>query len=78
MEKIDRLLLRVKPKLKPWQRLETDNPYMDRNSGELLDMMSLDSQNQAPEMRTTEWNKFIYALVHAAGIGGLGEQESEA
>lgn len=62
MDRIDRLLMRAKPRIQPWQRLKQDNPYSKLYHDELLEY--LDGENyRAPEMGTTEWNKFIYALV---------------
>lgn len=70
MDRIDKLLLRAVPKPTPLQRLQYDNPYMGRGCNELLDYLSGDNY-QAPEMETPEWNKFIYAVVHAVSVGGL-------
>lgn len=64
MDRIDRLISRVKPKLRPWQRLEQDNPYLGKECDELLNLMDADDY-QAPEMRTREWDKFVHALVSA-------------
>lgn len=71
MDRVDRLIMRASPKIKEWQRFGADNPYIGKNLDELFDMMSPESPDgyQAPEIRTTEWNKFIYALIHAASSG---------
>lgn len=72
MDRVDRLLMKAKPKKKPWKLLEEDNPYLGKTADELLDYLSGDNY-RAPEMRTREWNKFMYALVYAESVGGLTE-----
>ena len=73
MNRIDRLTDKARTKLAPRQCLARGNPYLWKSSVELLDMMSPDKLEdyQAPEMRTPEWNKFIYALVSAYSRGKL-------
>ncbi|KJJ71711.1 hypothetical protein [Clostridium sp. FS41] len=75
MNKIDRLIIKAQPSQEPWQRLEQDNPYMEKTCAELLDMMGPDTPGEcnAPPMRTREWEHFIYALVHFSSTGGLEE-----
>ena len=67
MDKLDRLILKARPRLTPMQQLAVDNPYFGKSSEELLDMMCPVSPGgyQAPEMRTPEWAKFMYALVNS-------------
>ena len=72
MDKIDRLLLKALPKLSITQRLEENNPYMGKPCMELLELLDGDNY-QAPEMKTPEWDQFMYAIVHASGEGGLTE-----
>jgi hypothetical protein len=72
MDKIDRLLMKALPRLNITKRLEEDNPYFGKPCSELLGL--LDRENyQAPEMKTPEWDQFMYAIVHASGEGGLTE-----
>lgn len=72
MEKIDRLMMKALPRLNITKRLEEDNPYLGKPCLELLEL--LDGGNyQAPEMKTQEWDQFMYAIVHASGEGGLTE-----
>lgn len=72
MDRIDRLLLKAIPRPTPVQRLQKDNPYIGKSRDELLDYLSGDNY-RAPEMHTPEWDRFIYAVVHAGNIGGLRE-----
>ena len=72
MDRIDRLILKAKPKPSLNDKLEKDNPYIGMNSNDLLDYMSGDNY-RAPEMGTIEWTKFIYALMHSPSVGGLDE-----
>lgn len=72
MDRIDRLIAKVVPKPSPIERLKEDNPYIDKSCDELLDYMSSDNY-RAPPMRTPEWDKFIFALMHAESNGGLTE-----
>lgn len=72
MDRIDRLLNKAKPKLTICEQLATDNPYIGKTDAELLDYLSGDNY-RAPEMRTTAWNKFIYALIHSRTTGRLKE-----
>lgn len=72
MDKIDRLIMRALPKVRIVELLKKDNPYIGKNCSELLEL--LDGENyQAPEMRTQEWEKFMYAIIHSSGEGGLKE-----
>ena len=75
MDRVDRLIRKVKPPTEPWKNLVLDNPYMKKNSLELLDMLCPETPGgyQAPVMHTTEWVKFIYALIHTECVGGLEE-----
>ena len=72
MDKIDRLIMRALPKVKIVERLKEDNPYMGKTCAELLELLSGDNY-QAPEMKTPEWEQFMYAIVHTSGEGGLTE-----
>lgn len=67
MDRLDKLILKAKPKLTPVQRLAVDNPYLGKTFDEMLDMMSPGNAEgcQAPEMRTPDWAKFMYALVNS-------------
>ena len=67
MDRLDKLILKAKPKLTPVQRLAVDNPYLGKTFDELLDMMCSETPGgyQAPEMRTPEWQKYMYALVNS-------------
>lgn len=67
MDRIDRLLEKARPKPSLLDKLGMDNPYMGKTSDELLDYLSGDNY-RAPEMRTSEWNKYIYAVVHARSM----------
>lgn len=72
MDRLDRLLLKARPKPTLLDELEENNPYMGKSSDELLDYM--DGNNyRAPDMKTPEWGKFMHALVHAVCVGGLIE-----
>lgn len=72
MDKIDRLIMKALPRLNITKRLEENNPYLGRPCLELLEL--LDGENyQAPEMKTQEWDQFMYAIVHSSGEGGLTE-----
>ena len=73
MNRIDRLIIKAQPIREPWQRLEQDNPYMEKSCAELLDMMGPDTPGKcnAPLMRTREWEHFIYALIHFSSTGEL-------
>lgn len=75
MDRIDRLLKEVRSKLSYDDRLERDNPYMEKSFDELLDMMCPETPGGycAPPRKTLEWNKFSYALMHVEGSGGLKE-----
>lgn len=48
---------------------------MEKTCEELLDMMRPDTPEgySAPPMRTREWERFIYALLHSSSTGGLKE-----
>ncbi len=72
MDKIDRLIEKATSKTRLFDRLETDNPYLGKTDAELLDYLSGENY-RAPDMRTTAWSKFIYALMHARSTGGLKE-----
>lgn len=72
MDKIDRLIMRALPRLNINKRLEEDNPYLGKPCMELLGLLDGDNY-QAPEMKTQEWDKFMYAIVHSSGEGGLTE-----
>jgi len=72
MDKIDRLIMRALPNVKIVERLKEDNPYMGKNCAELLELLSGENY-QAPEMKTQEWDKFMYAIIHSSGEGGLTE-----
>lgn len=75
MDRLDRLIRKARPPVDPWQRLEMNNPYMEKNSMQLLDMLCPETPGgyQAPEMRTLEWAKFMHALIHSVNAGGLTE-----
>ena len=75
MDRLDRLILKAMPKLTPVQLLAVDNPYLGKSREELLDMMCSVSPGgyQAPEMRTPEWEKFMYALIHSESETQLEE-----
>ena len=66
MDRLDRLILKAKPKLTPVQLLAVDNLYLGKSFDELLDMLCPESvgEEKAPEMRTPDWGKFMYALVN--------------
>lgn len=68
MDKLDRLLLKARPKQSVRDILSEDNPYMSKSFDELLDYMSGDNYH-APEMHTREWDKFIYAMVSVPKYG---------
>lgn len=70
MQRIDKLLIKVIPKPTPLQKLEQDNIYLGKSCNELLDYLSGDSY-RAPDMRTTEWDKFIYAVIQAKSVKGM-------
>lgn len=72
MDKIDRLLLKALPRLNINKRLEENNPYLGKPCMELLELLDGDNY-QAPEMKTPEWDQFMYAIVHASSEGGLIE-----
>lgn len=72
MDRVDRLIAKAIPKPTLIERLQQNNPYIGKTSDELLDYMSADNY-RAPNMRTPEWNQFIYAVVHAESVGGLTE-----
>lgn len=48
---------------------------MEKTCEELLNMMCPDTPGgyNAPPMRTREWERFIYALLHSSGTGELEE-----
>ena len=75
MDKIDRLIMKAQPRWEPWQRLEQGNPYMEKTCEDLLNMMCPDTPGgySAPPMRTREWERFIYALLHSSSTGGPEE-----
>ena len=66
MDRLDRLIMKAKPALTPLQRLGLDNQYIGKSFDELLDMLTPAGTNgeTAPEMRTADWGKFMYALVN--------------
>ncbi|MEE0203510.1 MAG: hypothetical protein U0I51_23595 [Muricomes sp.] len=72
MDRIDRLIVRATPKPSILDRLSIYNLYLGKSCNELLDYLSGDNY-RAPDMKTPEWDKFMYALVHAASDGGLTE-----
>ena len=72
MDKIDRLMRKVKPKQSIQGKLQKDNPYLGKSGTELLDYLSGDNY-RAPEKESKEWAKFMYALCHASGEGGLSD-----
>ena len=65
MDRVDKLIMRAKPKLTPVQLLTIDNPYIGKSFEELLDMLCPETPGgyQAPQIRTPEWNKFMYAML---------------
>lgn len=67
MDRLDKLIMKARPALTPLQRLTLDNWYLDKSFDELLDMICPESagEQKAPEMRTPEWAKFMYALVNS-------------
>lgn len=71
MDKIDRLLLKAKPKRTVQDILSENNPYMGKPFHSLLDYLSGDNY-RAPEMHTREWEKFMYALMSAPHTGEDG------
>ncbi len=73
MDKIDRLMRKVKPKPTICERLEKDNPYLGKTDAEILDYLSGDNYH-APDMRTREWDKFMYALIHATHEDTMKEE----
>lgn len=68
MSKIDKLLEKARGKTNLFDRLEQDNPYIGKTFEELTDMLSGDHYT-APPMRTREWDKFMYAMMHAVNCG---------
>ena len=72
MDKIDRLIMKALPKYNIVKQLEEDNPYFGKSCSELLELL-VGENYQAPEMKTKEWDKFMYAIVHSSGKGGLTE-----
>ena len=72
MDKIDRFIMRALPKVRIVERMRKDNPYLGKTCMELLELLSGENY-QAPEMKTPEWDQFMYALVHSSGEGGLRE-----
>lgn len=72
MDKINRLIMRALPRLNITKRLEEDNPYLGKSCSELLELLAGENY-QAPEMKTPEWDQFMYAIVHASSEGGLTE-----
>lgn len=72
MDKIDRLIMKALPRYNIMKKMEDDNPYFGRSCAELLELLSGENY-QAPEMKIQEWDKFMYAIVHSSGEGGLTE-----
>lgn len=68
MDKIDRLLLRAKPKQTVLDTLSKDNPYIGKPFHALLDCLSGDNY-RAPDMHTKEWDKYMFALMSAPHTG---------
>ncbi len=72
MDKIDRLIVKATSKTRLFDRLEKDNVYLGKTDEELLDCLRGENY-RAPEMYTSAWDKFMYALMHARPTGGLKE-----
>lgn len=69
MDRIDRLLIKALPKPTKIDKLKADNPYYGKSLDELLDCMSPRPffGIRAPENGTPEHDKFVFALMEAAG-----------
>lgn len=63
MDRVDRLMKRAKPKPTLDDKLRKDNSYLGISSWELLEYLSGDNY-RAPQMRTWEWEQFMYAMIH--------------
>lgn len=72
MSKIDRLIEKAMGRTRLFDKLVDDNPYLGKTDAELLDYLSGENDRD-PDMHTTAWSKFIYALMHARSTGGLKE-----
>lgn len=72
MDRIDRLLNKAKPKPTICEILAKDNPYLGKTEADLLNYLSRDNY-RAPDMHTTAWSKFMYALMYARSAGALQE-----
>lgn len=72
MDKIDRLIMKALLKYNIMKQLEDNNPYFGKSCSELLELLAGENY-QAPEMKTQEWDKFMYAIVCSSCEGGLTE-----
>ena len=75
MDRIDRLIIKAKPKPNILDKLKQDNPYLGKSCDELLDMMCPETPGgyTAPDKSSREWLKFTYALLHSQSNNGLKE-----
>lgn len=62
MNRLDRLIIKAKPKPSLYERLKVNNPYMDQSYQELIDYLDAENHN-APERGTWAWSQYISALM---------------
>lgn len=74
MNKIDRLIMKARPKPSLSDRLKIDNPYMGKTFEELILYLSADNYI-APEMQTFQWSQFVFALMSAPSDGRYNTME---
>lgn len=65
MNRLDRLILRAKPKQTIIEKLREDNPFIGKSLEELMKYMEKDAGPEAPESGTSDHGKFILALMEA-------------
>lgn len=63
MNRIDRLIVKAKPKTTICEKLAKDNAFLGKTDAELLDYMG--PVYRAPQKGTWEFSQFMYALCHA-------------
>lgn len=74
MNRLDRLMIKAKPKPTLQHRLAEDNPYLSMSFEELTDYMSGENY-RAPAMGTWEWEQFIWAMMQAYSDGRCLDME---
>lgn len=65
MDRIDRLIIKAKPKQTIIDKLRKNNPFIGKSFDELMKYMEIDTGLEVPESGTFEHGKFNFAVMEA-------------